>query len=655
MFRFILASLGLLLCCTNLFSQKDYSKYKFGTVTDGDREMTVAPIDSSAEAYVLFDQLRLEVLQTSEGRPILHEYRHRQVKLLRESAFGRADIEIVYNRDNERVSSIKAVIHLPDGSSEKIPKREIIRERYDDDRDIYKFTFPGVTAGAIIEYAYLKTDEYITVPSRYYFQEDIPVRWAEYRASIPEYFNYVSLSNASKYTVSTSSKENREFGGKQISHSISHWAYSDLEPYTDQPYVNNFNDYVPHIRLQLASVRYPGQTTQKVFSDWPTVVKDLDGYTEFGKAYRNRGLYNKVWSAAESSLTGATTELEKATALYNFVAGKISWNGDYSILSNRTPNKVLDAAEGTSGEMGIMLLALLTEAGIEAQPVLVPLRNTGTPIELYPLMAQFRHVMVLATLDGKPTFLDPNDISRPPGLPRFSALNHRAFVAETDNPHWIDLSVPKATQTIMATVILDEEGMADVDIKSRLSSYYGFTGRNRIEEMEGDADLPIVISSIKMFPELEVISHEVAQEDVRSGPLKYNLQMKVPMGQRVDDFLYVQPILCPVLDKALADVETRLYPVDFGYPWTERYVTTITIPEGYAVDELPESIRLKSEDGAISATMAASDKGDGTISLNFTVSILRTIFQPQEYAVLQDMFRRIIEMQESTIVLKKTK
>ena len=172
MFRFILASLGLLLCCTNLFSQKDYSKYKFGTVTDEDREMTVAPLDSSAEAYVLFDQLRLEVLQTPEGRPILHEYRHRQVKLLRESAFDRADIEIVYNRDNERVSSIKAVIHLPDGSSEKIPKREIIRERYDDDRDIYKFTFPGVTAGAIIEYAYLKTDEYITVPSRYYFQED---------------------------------------------------------------------------------------------------------------------------------------------------------------------------------------------------------------------------------------------------------------------------------------------------------------------------------------------------------------------------------------------------------------------------------------------------------------------------------------------------
>ena len=127
------------------------------------------------------------------------------------------------------------------------------------------------------------------------------------------------------------------------------------------------------------------------------------------------------------------------------------------------------------------------------------------------------------------------------------------------------------------------------------------------------------------------------------------------MGQAMDDYLYVQPILSPVLNNELADAEYRLYPVDFAYPWMERYITTITLPEGYAVEELPESIRLRSEDGTMSCTFAATEKADKTISINFTVSIDRTVYEAAEYGALRAMFKRIIELQESTIVLKRAK
>lgn len=645
----------LAITCASLsaFAQTDYSQLKYGDIKPADRKMTVAPSDSSAEAYVLFDLLRMEMIQDNDGRPILQEYRHRQLKLLRESSFDRADVELVYWRDSEKISSIKAQIHLPNGKTIKVPKKDMIRERYDDDRDIWRFTFPSVTEGAILEFAYTTSDEGITIPSRYYFQEDIPVRWAEYRAAIPGYFNYVSLSNAVNHTVSKIVTESRFFGGREINHSVIRWAFGDLAAYKDQPYVNNFRDYIPHVRLQLASVQYPGQIIQKVFSDWNKTTEDLMGYLEFGKAFESKGNYGKVWKVAEPIVAKATTETEKVTALYNFVAGRISWDGSYSLLSDRTPNKVYEAAEGTSGEMSIMLLALLREAGIEAQPVLVPLRNGGSPVELYPLMAQFRHVMIEAVADGKKMLLDPNDIDRPPGLPRFNSLNGRAFVADPKNPHWIDIIPSRATQTIMAEVKLDADGMGEVDIRSRLGSYYAFNGRNRMDEMEEDAELPLVVSMVDAFPELEVVSHEEVDKEV-SGPLNLNMKLKVPMGQPIDDYLYVQPILCPVLSKELSDVETRLYPVDFGYPWMERYITNITIPEGYVVEELPESVKMRSEDGSLICTMAAEDKGNNVVSVNFTVSVGRTVYQPQEYAVLQNMFRQIIEMQESTIILKKT-
>lgn len=633
----------------------NYLKHKFGDLQRGDLELTVAPGDSTAEAYVLYDMLRLNMIQNNEGRPILQEFRHRQVKLLRESSFDRADIELVYYPKSEKIGTIKAQIHLPDGKTIKVGRKDMIRENYDEDRDIWKWTFPNVTEGAILEYSYTKSDEGITIPSRYQFQESIPVRWAEYRAEIPEYFNYVSLSNATNHRVNKVVTEQRTYGGILSNHSIIRWAFSDLPAFTDQPYVNNFEDYIPHVRLQLASVRYPNQAAQKVFSDWQETTKELMEYREFGKSINNKGFSNKVWKVVEPLLAGASTDMEKIGLLYNFVAGRISWNGDYRILSDRTPNQVFEAAEGSSGEMSILLLSLLKNAGIEAHPLMVPLRNLGAPIELYPIVSQFNHTMVLAAVDGKYIILDPNDIDRPPGLPRFNALNGRAFVADPASPRWVDISPPRASQTIMANIALDDTGMAAVELKTRLNSYYAFNGRNRLDEMEENTELPIVVNAVEIFPELEVTNHEVVDEKEVSGPLSLNINMNVPMGQQIDDYLYVQPILCPVLEKTLADVETRLYPVDFGYPWTERFITEITIPEGYVVEELPESIRMKSEDGSMHCSLAAADKGGGKLSLNFTVAVNRTVFQPQEYAVLQEMFQRIIELQESTIVLKKAK
>ena len=549
---------------------------------------------------------------------------------------------------------MRATIHFPDGGSKKLSKSDFIRERYDDDRDIYKFTFPGVREGATIEYSYVKTDNFVVIPSRYFFQESIPVRWAEYRAFIPGYFNYVSLSTGQNdFAINKVVTENGYYGGENIRHARIHWAMKDLAAYDVQPYVNNFSDYLPQVRMQLQSVQFPGQPTQQVFSDWRETTSDIDGWADFGKAYRIKGNSNKVWKEVAPLLAGKNTEAEKAQAIYNFVTGKISWDGNYSWTSERTPNKVYENARGTSGEISILLLALLRQADIAAQPLLVPLRDGGEPIEIYPLLNQFDHLMVLAKLDGKEMILDPNSIHRPMGLPRRSALNHRAFVADPGNPHWTNVETGMAGKTVMADIVIDEEGVGEVNLKSRLQSYYSFSARKKLDEMENANEFPLMDDILETFPETELISKEVVDDDDESGPLSVNMKMKVPMGHAVDDYIYVQPILIPVLDDGLADVEERFYPVDFGYPWQERYIANITLPEGYVLDELPASQRVTSADKSLSVTFAAEKKGENALGLNFTVAVRKTVYKANEYGGLRELFRNVVEMQETTIVLKK--
>ncbi|MFK8163594.1 MAG: DUF3857 domain-containing protein [Lewinella sp.] len=650
--------LPLMLCCflTSLSAQ-DPIEIKFGKITPDDRGLMVAPgKDSTAEAYVLHKSLEVELVQDNQGRPILKEYYQRRVKLLTEAGFDEADIELVYSREYESLYQLKAMIHFPDGESRKLERKEFIRERYDDARDIVKFTFPGVREGAIIEYSYVKNDKYVVVPTRYFFQENIPVRYSEYRSTIPFMFNYVSLAaGTDEYYINRTNVVNESYGGENVRQTELIWAFTDLAAYDEQPYVNNFSDYIPQVRMQLQSVNYPGQASQEIFSNWEKTTKELDDFASFGRAYRVKSNSNKVWKQVEPLLAGFTTEQEKAQVLYEFVAGRIGWNGRYSWTSENTPNKVYDAASGSSGEASILLLALLRQAKIESQPLLVSLRNGGAPIEIYPLVTQFDHAMILATLDGKKVVLDPGSIHRRMGLPRVSALNHRAFVANPENPHWVDVGVPKASRTIMANMVINDDGVAEVDVKSRLNSYYGFSGRQQIEEMESDNELPLVDDIVEFFPEAVVVSHEVPENDKVSGPLSLNLKLEVPVGQAIDDYLYIQPVLCPVLDKGLADVDQRLYPVDFGYPWQERYISNITLPDGYVLEELPESQRVSSEDGTIVCTFAIEDKGNKTVALNFTVSINKTVYQANEYLALRKIFKMIIDFQESTLVLKRAK
>ncbi|MCP9237599.1 DUF3857 domain-containing protein [Lewinella sp. JB7] len=645
-------------------------KIKFGRISDEDRQLLSAPGDSAAAAYVLYDGLHLTFEYLQGKGPVRVERFHRRLKLLKPSSFDRADIILPYNRDYQDITGVDAVVHLPEGGTVKLSKRDIITEKRADNREAIKFTFPQVSPGATIEYEYTLRSESILVPTTYQFQEDIPVRWAEYTARIPVYYKYVSLGNQGQYAINDVSMVRLAWNGPRFSvpgayssgnanvieQSSIHWAMADIPAFEDQPYTNNFSDYLPKVRLQLQSVQYPNQMITKIFSDWTTTVKDLHARRDFGKYYQRKGNYGKLWKEAEAVVMAGATDREKIDAAYYFICRRLKWNGHYGILASESPNDVFEGGGGNSADLNIALLALLNEAGIEAQPLLVSLRDGGAPIEIYPLITQFDHLMVYTEVDGQPYLLDANGPDRPPGLPRVNALNHRGWIADELNPRWVDVNVPSARRTVMADLSLGADGYAEVSLQSRMDSYFGFDARSCLDEMESGNDAPLAEEIRTVFPEAEIVSHEVLKGgDNSSEPLAYRMKVRIPAAMPSEDYLYVQPILLPALDSELDDVETRLYPIDFPYPQRLQYISNIRLPEGYAVEELPQSVNLVSEDGGMSAKYVVESKPGQMISLIFEVELDRTLYSAAEYPVLREMFRRVIEIQESAIVLKRAK
>ena len=63
----------------------------------------------------------------------------------------------------------------------------------------------------------------------------------------------------------------------------------------------------------------------------------------------------------------------------------------------------------------------------------------------------------------------------------------------------------------------------------------------------------------------------------------------VLQADRTDDHLYINPMLFPQL-KSNPFIQTeRVLPIEFPYPYKFTMLSTLTLPEGYEVEELPQS------------------------------------------------------------------
>ena len=636
---------------------------EFGRVTDEDRLLMSAPGDSTAEAYVLFDRQHLSFEYSEGDGAILVERRHRRVKLLRPASFSRANVKLEYDRRYSTISNVEALLHLPGGGSVPVTEDEFLRQETDKTERSIQWTFPRVEEGAIIEYRYVRRREGILLPTPYVFQENIPVRWAQYDAVIPPYYGYARLGNArlDVDTMEVVTEWGPTFGAygyagrKEIEQAKFCWAMQDIPAFRSQPYANNAHDYLPQVKLQLQEVQYPGRPLQKIYDSWEETAKSLHERQDFGRFYTKKSNYGKAWREFSDQLPAGATEAEIITAAYEFVNRRVTWDGNHHIVASQSPNRVLDDGRGRSADLNMLLLALLNEAGIEAHPLLVSLRNTGKPVELYPMLDQFSHLMVYLPGREGLQLLDAGDPARPAGLPQKSALNHRGWVVDPNDPRWIDLDAPPSRRVVMVQMEVGEDATAQVNVTSRLEHYFALEGRNVVSNAQELSDNPLVRDIYAAQPETSVTAFET--KDMRADrpqALDMTAKLSLPVGQAVGDYLYLQPIILPALDGELADSGHRYLPVDFPYTWSQRYLATIHLPAGYALEEMPESRRVKSEDGSIEASIAVEDTAPGVLSLNLTVHLRRSLFPSEEYAVLRDIFQRIIDFQQTTLVCKRT-
>ena len=229
-YKLILLCAGLFLAAGSLlaFPYDDKNKIRFGKVDKAELEMTSYEVDTGAAAVILADigSSSIEWNQVKGFFEMVFE-RHCRIKIMKNTGYDYANIEIpVYNSTSTKqyVSNLKAFTYNLDNgkiAKEKLSKKSTFEEKYSENWNLFKFTFPNVKEGSVIEFSFRITSDWYTIRT-WEFQKDIPVMWSEYTVKIPEYFNYLQIGQGYEpFYKSDRKRESRSIGSGRSSQRIS--------------------------------------------------------------------------------------------------------------------------------------------------------------------------------------------------------------------------------------------------------------------------------------------------------------------------------------------------------------------------------------------------------------------------------------------------
>ena len=634
---------------------------KFGKVPEEDLKMTVYDLDTTAAAVILGDYGNLNFFFATDDVSYRFE-RHTRIKILKRSGFDKGDINIPYYSKNrfENIKAIKVKVFAPDGTVTEINRGEIFDEEVNEYWSRKRFTCPNLQIGSVIDYEYDTECKSIFQLPTWYFQSDIPVRWSEMRMEIPEWYDYIMVNQGRPLDIFEKDKGKKNyyvsaaFGGSgkmDVKTNLTRMATKDVPALKEESYITNMEDYYARMRFQLSSVTYSDGVYRQVMSTWEKLAQELKVDDNFGEQLSKKRNYDDVMEAAASSVPKDGTVDEKVGAIYNFLLSNIEVNSSGSIFTAGKLNDCFEKKSARAGEMNLLMIALLREYGVEAHPLLISTRSNGKPMPIYPLVNQFDHVMALVSTGDQYIVVDASNPFRPPGYPAYNSLNGQGFALIEGSPQWIDIPTPSGGDTYLLNFTLSPEGHAEGQFTMSCDGYSAISERQSLHSNPSGDYLQKRLA--KKFPDATLDSVSFENQNELSQPFKARAQIKIPsVAMSSGDFIYLTPSILSNFDETPFKLETRLYPVDIPHPFKEQIIVNITLPEGFAVEDLPEPVRMSLPDNA-GLFQYQLTQNFNKVQLVSKLQINNLHYEPEEYIGLRNFFSLVEEKIGEQVVLKR--
>jgi hypothetical protein len=124
-------------------------------------------------------------------------------------------------------------------------------------------------------------------------------------------------------------------------------------------------------------------------------------------------------------------------------------------------------------------------------------------------------------------------------------------------------------------------------------------------------------------------------------------------GETAGDHIYLNPYIAfPITNNPFTEKE-RLLPVEFPYKRTFNTTLQLTLPEGWKLEEMPQNIRITSEDKSISGHILYESADERMVSITCQFRLTKVNYNNSEYNMIKQLFELFANRSKDMLVIKK--
>jgi hypothetical protein len=640
----VLVCLLTLSACVSLFAQ-DKDIPAFGKVEKTELEMKECDFDKNADAVVLFDAGELYCDIGSMGVSMDVE-RHVRIKILKDKGLHNADIHIPYYSygNNESVKNITAQTYNLDATGNivatKVDKKLIYNKQLNKRYSEEVFTFPEVKAGSVIEYKYKLTNAALM---EWYFQRSIPVKFSRYKTSFP---TEIEVYATPLCTLPFDSKKD-----PKSDRNVNLYTMKNVPALRDEPYISCEDDYLQRIQTKPLAYNPPSPgIRQSLLSAWPKIIQELMEDEDFGKQ-----LKKDIPRTADldEQLKKLSDPYQKMVTIHEYVRKNMKWNEYDNIWALDGVKSAWKDKKGTTGEINLILVNLLKDAGLKASPILVSTQDHGRVNTSDANWRQFNKVLAYVKLDGNVYVLDGTEKYTPSRLIPLEVMTTEGLVIEKPETFewgwkilWNDKQLFRNVTLLNATINGQDIMEGDANVTS-----YNYSRIERMPTLKKGKNELLAKYFTASQPGCTADSLELENEETDSLPLVQKVKFTMPVSTS-GNYKYFSLNLFTGLEKNPFIADSRFSDVFFGANQSHTLIANLTIPEGYVFETLPRNIRMITPDTSVSFTRRFS-KENNQLMAQIQLDFKRPFYSVNDYPDFKEFYKKMVDMLNEQIAIRK--
>ncbi|MBX2841551.1 MAG: carboxypeptidase-like regulatory domain-containing protein [Flammeovirgaceae bacterium] len=414
---------------------------------------------------------------------------------------------------------------------------------------------------------------------------------------------------------------------------------------------------------------FPGEENELLIGEklptktksWEELNRVLITHEKFGQQLKNSRKFTKKLIPLFDFID---SDLAKMERIYKYVQNNVRWNGEYSIFVSKDLKKIAETKKGNSADVNLYLTALLNDAGIKANPVVLSTKTHGHLLQSVPDIRKLNNVIAEVKINGKTILLDATDFMRGYNLISAEDMNGLAWKVSSETPEWLNILNARSTQFSYAKMKVDVVGAMEGEITYQQTNFMALDKRREIYEKQLSRKLQSVFES--RFDDVKVDNMAFINLTEFDKPLKSNYKFRtLDFSEKKADSIVVNPMMLEQMRANPFPADSIIDPITLLYPKNYVHVITLEIPKGYKVARAPENIEIKFEkqlsefliqmgkDSLVAQFTYQISYNVNEINISSTIHTRSNEIFPAEYPEFQAFFDRIIAKHKETIVFRK--